>query len=195
MMNNISTSSGLSTERASQKDEELVTNKKSKLRSISQQLLWVTLQTSPDTSFESCRASSYGKIPEVRNLLGANKAVKKLQSSTLRLVYSDLGNPEYLKVIVYRNANHASLPSGAPQGAQIVFLCGNRTAPIICKSMRLERVTKKYNGDRHNGSCRISRCRPFYFINDKRDIWINSPKSVLQNRYQITGKRFNKFKR
>ena len=33
MMNKISTSSGLSTERASQKDEELVTNKKSKLRS------------------------------------------------------------------------------------------------------------------------------------------------------------------
>ena len=87
MMNNISDSSGLSTERASQKDEELVTNKKSKLRSISQQLLWVTLQTSPDTSFDSCRANSYGNIPEVRNLLGANKAVKKLQSSTLRLVY------------------------------------------------------------------------------------------------------------
>ena len=50
-------------------------------------------------------------------------AVKKLQSSTLRLVYPDLGNPGYLKVIVYGDATHANLPSGASQGAQIVFFC------------------------------------------------------------------------
>ena len=67
----------------------------------------------------------------MKNLLEANKAVKKLHSSTLRLVYPDLGNPEYLKVIVYRDATNASLPSGASQGAQMVFLCGNnRAVPI-----------------------------------------------------------------
>ena len=64
----------------------------------------------------------------VKNLLEANKPVTKLQSSTLRLVYSDLWNPEYLKVIVYRDVTHAGLPSGASQGAQIVFLCGNNRA-------------------------------------------------------------------
>ena len=46
--------------------------------------------------------------------------MKKLQSSTLRLVYTDLGNPEYLKLIVYGDATHASLHSGASQGAQSV---------------------------------------------------------------------------
>ena len=49
----------------------------------------------------------------MKNLLEASKAVKKLQSSTLRLVYPDFGNPEYLKVTVYGDAIHASLPSGA----------------------------------------------------------------------------------
>ena len=59
------------------------------------------------------------------------------------MVYPDLGNPEYLKVIVYGDASHASLPSGASQGAQIVFMCGNDMAiPITWKSRKLERVTK-----------------------------------------------------
>ena len=79
----------------------------------------------------------------MKNLPEANKAVKKLQSPTLRLVYLDLGNPEYLKVIVYGDATHANLPTGASQGAQIVFLCGNnRAVPITWKSKKLERVTR-----------------------------------------------------
>ena len=79
--------------------------------------MWVTSQTRPDASFDSCKVSNYGKHPIVKNLIEANKGIKKLQSSTLRLVYPDLGNPEYLKVVVYGDATHASVPSGASQGA------------------------------------------------------------------------------
>ena len=57
--------------------------------------------------------NSTAKNSKVKNLLEASKTVKKLQLSTLRLIYPDLGNPEYLKVIVYGDAIHASLPSGA----------------------------------------------------------------------------------
>ena len=53
----------LSTERTSQKDEELTNAEKSKLRSISGQLLWVTSQTRPDASFDSCKVSNYRKNP------------------------------------------------------------------------------------------------------------------------------------
>ena len=84
----------LSTERASQKDGELTIEEKWKLRSISWQLLWVIPQTRPGASFDSCRVSNYGENPKVNNLLEVNKAVKKLQSSTLRLFYPDLGNTE-----------------------------------------------------------------------------------------------------
>lgn len=49
-----------------------------------------------------------------------NKAVNKLQSSTLRLVCVDLENPEYLKDIVYRAVTHAILPSGGSRCAQSV---------------------------------------------------------------------------
>ena len=67
----------LSTERASQKDEELTIEEKSKLRSISGQLSWVISQTRPNASFDSCRVSNYGKNTKVKNVLEANKAVKK----------------------------------------------------------------------------------------------------------------------
>ena len=60
------------------------------------------------------------KKSQGEELTRSKQAVKKLQSSTLRLVYTDLGNPEYLKLIVYGDATHASLPSGTSQGAQSV---------------------------------------------------------------------------
>ena len=78
----------VSRERASQKKEELTIKEKSKLRPISQQFLRVTSQTSPDAPFGSCRVSNYGKSPKMKNLIEANKAAKKLQSSILRLGYS-----------------------------------------------------------------------------------------------------------
>ena len=90
----------INTEIALQKDEELTIEEKSKLRLISRQLLWLRSQTCPDASFDNCRVSNYGKNLMVKNLQETNKAVKKLQSSILVLVYPDLGNPEYLKVIV-----------------------------------------------------------------------------------------------
>ena len=91
----------LSTEIASQKDEELTIEEKTKLRSINGQLLWITSQTRPDdsfdicrvsikikinkwtvivsniskypdASFDSCRVKNYGKKPKVNNLLRSN---------------------------------------------------------------------------------------------------------------------------
>lgn len=73
----------------------------------------------------------------------ANKAVKKLQSTKSKLVFPDVGDPKKLHVEVYKDASHASLPSGASQGAYIVFLCGNgKVSPLTWKSKRLNRVTK-----------------------------------------------------
>ena len=163
----------LSTERASQKDEDSRIEEKSKLRSISRQLLRVTSQTRTDASFDSCRVSNIWKNPKVMNLLETNKAVQKLQFSTSRLVYPDLGNPEYLKIIASGDATHRSLPSGASQGVRIVFLCGNnRAVPITIMKIKVIRTSDKNpNSIRNNGSCRISRCRQFCCFDDKRELW------------------------
>ena len=48
-----------------------------------------------------------------------------------------------MKVVVYEDGSHGSLPSGASQGANIVFLTGNgRSAPVTWQSKKLDQVTK-----------------------------------------------------
>ena len=133
----------LSTQRSRQKDDLLTCEETTLLRSISGQLLWASSQTRPDVSFDACVVSNYGKEPTVRNLLMANKAIRKLKGNTSKLVYTDLGEPERMRILVYTDATHASLPSGSSQGGLIVFLAGNgRVSPIMWQSKKLTRVTK-----------------------------------------------------
>merc|ERR1712240_866378 len=82
--------------------------------------------------------------PKVKSILEANKTIRKLRTDQLKIVYSFLGEPEKMKVIAYGDGSHASLPSGASQGGNLVFLTGEngKAAPISWKSKRLERVTK-----------------------------------------------------
>ena len=124
-------------------DRVLTSEEKKILRSMSGKLLWVTSQTRPDVAFDSCVISNYGKTPTVKNLFDVNKAIKKLQSTELKLSFPNLGEKNLIEVKVYGDATHASLPSGASQGAFIAFLCGNNyVAPITWKSKKLDRVTK-----------------------------------------------------
>ena len=42
-------------------------------------MVWVTSQTHPDLSFETCIMSNAGKYPTVKTIHEANKAVRKLK--------------------------------------------------------------------------------------------------------------------
>lgn len=125
------------------KDEPLTAEEKSQLRSVSGQLLWATSQTRPDCAYYSCVVSNYGKEPTVRELVTANKAVKTMKSRDVQLKFPNLGNPDKIEVIVYSDASHANLPSGASQGGFIVFLSGNgKGCPFMWQSKKINRVTK-----------------------------------------------------
>ena len=134
----------LESDRTKETDSELSKDEVSELRSISGQLLWATSQTSPDVAFEGCQVGNYGKHPTVRNILEANKAIRKLQSRQLSISIPDLGKADDLRILYYSDATHASLPNGASQGAYIVFLSGknNMVAPIAWQSKKICRVTK-----------------------------------------------------
>ena len=133
----------LSAERMKQKDAQLLPEEKVALRSVSDQLLWASTQTRPDISFDACVVSNYGKEPTIRHIIAANKAIRKLKSTTSKLVFPNLGKPEDLTILAYSDATHASLASGASQGALIIFLSGNgRVAPIMWQSKKLNRITK-----------------------------------------------------
>ena len=130
-------------ERKKQLNDMLSEEERQQLRTVCGQLLWATSQTRPDVAFDSCQVNNYGKEPTVRNIIDANKAIKKLKNDKVKLSYPSLGDPGQMKVVVYGDGSHNSLPNGASQGGKIVFLTGNgRSAPISWQSKKLDRVTK-----------------------------------------------------
>ena len=130
-------------ERRMSPDSPLTEEEKGLLRSACGRILWATSQTRPDVSFEACQVSNYGANSTVRSLMEANKAIQKIRSNKLKFVYPCLGYPQNISVAVFGDGSHASLPSGASQGANIVFLVGGgRSASISWQSKKLDRVTK-----------------------------------------------------
>ncbi|MCP3929316.1 MAG: hypothetical protein GY705_09475 [Bacteroidetes bacterium] len=87
--------------------------------------------------------SNGGNTATVKTILDANKAIRKMKGEQLEIKYPGLGDPTKIKVIVYADGSHGSLPSGASQGGSIVFLEGNgKSAPISWRSKKIERVTR-----------------------------------------------------
>ena len=134
----------ISHSRRIEKDDTLTEVERSILRRFSGQMLWVSSQTRPDLSFDTCMMSNTGKEPRVTKILEANKALRKLKKDRVKLSFPCLGSPENLSVCVYSDATYASMPDGSSQGGHIVFLRGGngKVVPINWQSKRLNRVTK-----------------------------------------------------
>ena len=134
----------LSLGRVSNANGVLNCDERKELKRLSGQMLWVTSQTRPDMSFETCMMSNMGKEPTVRKIIEANKALAKLQSRKSSIKFPNLGDPSKLRVVSYSDATYASLPDGSSQGGVITFVEGSngKVAPISWCSKRLNRVTK-----------------------------------------------------
>ena len=107
-------------------------------------MLWVSSQTRPDVSYETCMMGNMGKNPTMDMIHNANKALVKLKSKKVEIKFPQLGRPEKLRVIAYSDATYNSLTDGFSQGGIIVFLMGEngKVAPIKWQSRKLTRVTK-----------------------------------------------------
>ena len=134
----------IETPRKLQVNKPLSEEEKTHLKSAAGRIQWATSQTRPEMAYHTCQVSNSGKNPCVKQIIEANKAIRKLKTESSELVYPTLGNPENWSVVVFADGSHASLPSGCSQGGCIVFLTGNhkRAAPLAWKSKRIERVTK-----------------------------------------------------
>ena len=134
----------ISQSRHKMKLDDLTQEERAELRRLSGQMLWVTSQTRPDLSYETCVISNVGKNPKVALLFEANKALSKLKKDRVKLQFPDLGVTKNLSVAVFSDATYASMEDGSSQGGHIVFLKGvdNRVVPIGWQSKRLNRVTK-----------------------------------------------------
>ena len=122
--------------RYSMRKEELTPDEKEKLKRLSGQMLWMSSQTYPDMSYETCIMGNTGKSPTMNMIHDANKALIKLKSKRVDIKFPPLGRPGSLKVISYSDATYNSLPDGSSQGGFLVFLMGENgiVAPIKWQS-------------------------------------------------------------
>ena len=107
--------------RHNMKQEGLTQDERAELRRLSGQMLWVTSQTRPDLSYETCVISNVGKHPKVSLLFEANKALSKLKKDRVTLKFPCLGDSTKLSVAVFSDATYASMEDGSSQGGHIVF--------------------------------------------------------------------------
>ena len=80
--------------------------------------------TRPDMSFESCVMVNAGKNATVKNLVEANKAVRRLKRDNLSIKYCGIANGKDVELLCYADATHASFEDGSSQGAYIVAIKG-----------------------------------------------------------------------
>ena len=103
---------------------------------------WITSQTRPDSSFHSCMVANYGKNATIRCLKDANKALRHIKNTQLKLKFYKM-NMKSVQFICFTDATHASLKCGSSQGAYMIFLQDEHTiSPIDWQSKKLCRVTK-----------------------------------------------------
>ena len=119
-------------ERNKKSCEEITPYGRQQLRAVIGQLNWVSTQTRPDIVSDPCIASVSFKEAEVKDLLKVNKAIRKLQSESVHLKFTDLGDLRRCRVINYSNASYCNLSNEPSPGGFIIFICNqhNQVAPI-----------------------------------------------------------------
>ena len=125
-------------------DSQLTECEKLNLKRLAGKMLWVSSNTRPDISFETCVMSNTGQAPTLKMIHEANKAVSKLKSKSYSIKFKNIGSPSNFEICVFTDATHNSLGDGSSQGGYIVFIKGQNgeMVPISWKSKKLHRVTK-----------------------------------------------------
>ena len=107
-------------------------------------MLWLNNRTRPDISFDVCVLATRLKEGNVKDILEANKIMRKVTSHSIKLCYQNLDPSECLKCVTFTDAAYADLIDGGSQGAYFVFLVGENGACnlIIWQSQRIKRIVK-----------------------------------------------------
>ena len=113
---------GISSERVKLKEAFLTKDEYSDFRHILGQINWCASQVRLDIAFDNCFLSNSSCRPYIRDLIYANKTIKKLKGHDFELIFKTMKNVENLCIVCYADASFGNLPSGASQGAYIILL-------------------------------------------------------------------------
>ena len=133
----------LSPKRRNQKTHALNNEEHRTFREKCGQLLWLSLQTRPDISYDVCQLSNHVADPNVQDIITLNKVIKKLkQDPEMKLSFQSI-NLDNLTLLVYADAAYANLPHHGSQCGYIVFMSDAEEIsrnPIAWKSTKIDRV-------------------------------------------------------
>ena len=101
-------------------------------------------QTRPDISYDVCVLATRLKEATVKDILEANKIVRKVMSHSIKLCYQNLDPSECLKFVTFTGAAYANLIDEGSQEAYFIFLVGENGACnlISWQSRRIKRIVK-----------------------------------------------------
>ncbi|PIK39346.1 hypothetical protein BSL78_23810 [Apostichopus japonicus] len=100
--------------RVAQKEFLLKQSEVTQLRGAIGQVQWASNQTRPDISYDALELSTTTKEPKVKDLLQANKVIKKIKMKQSHILFPNLGDQEQLRLVVYCDASYANYKMECP---------------------------------------------------------------------------------
>ena len=134
----------LSVDKKKEKSELLSDEEFKELRATVGQLLWVSGQTRSDISFDTCQLSSSLKSATVEDQFRANKTIKKLKSTEVKLRFPTIGQVENTQLVSFSDASLANLRNGESQGGGIIGIVGENGeyVPLSWNSKKIKQMVK-----------------------------------------------------
>ena len=130
-------------DQAVHKDRLLSEDEKSTLRAKIGQILWLAHQSRPDIIFDACNLAASVRTATVKDILYANKIIRRIKSDNITLKFRNLGCGEK-SLVVFTDASLGNLPNGGSQGGYIVLLMSDNGtfSPICWNSKKIRRVAR-----------------------------------------------------
>jgi transposase InsO family protein/G:T-mismatch repair DNA endonuclease (very short patch repair protein) len=133
----------LSAHQASNKQKALNKSEQRQFRSLVGQLNWVSTTTRPDISFEVLELSMMFKHPTIADIIRLNKAVKKVKSQSVWILFPKMSIDNSLCLLAISDAAFANLVDRVSSGAgYIILLCDKdrKCCPLVWTSNKIQRV-------------------------------------------------------
>ena len=130
-------------DRKKEADENLTEKELKEYRKIVGSLNWVATTSRPDLCFEVVELSTHFKNATVRDMLAANKAVRKLQTHDYKILFPSLVLDDELRIVLYSDSAYKNLNDKVGTCAgYVVFVVdkNHRSCPISWSSKKLQRV-------------------------------------------------------
>ncbi|XP_064093862.1 uncharacterized protein LOC135206376 [Macrobrachium nipponense] len=144
----------LSAERGLNKNMECNEEEKVNFRSLVGQLGWLSTNSRTVLAYDVLELSCKINNPKVKDLIEANKCLRKARTFESCMYFPGLGDSFKFKLVVYSDASYANLPDGfSSAGGFVIFLVGeNGNSCLILGVKENQKSCKKHSCSRNTSS-------------------------------------------